>query len=258
MKTCTKLLRLLANMLATLIFISAGYGQEKANPALTAVKVTVTIMHTIDKEALVFDTIRYRNESGNQYSVSTLKYFISEIHIVSGQNISYLLKDVHYIDAKADKTRSFTGEVMIPLNAVSTLRFVFGLDEKTNRSGRFPNPPENRMEWPETMGGGYHYMKLEGKILDPSEDLNFQAHTGQLNGVPRFIRVELPLDGLKAEEGNLNLRIAMDINEWWKQPNTLNLNDISGIMDNEKVQQQLMENGADIFSIVKTDITPKP
>jgi hypothetical protein len=221
------------------------------NQKVTTVEYPVTFkfIHYVGKELLVLDTIRYTNLFGNKYSVATLRYFVSNITLQESNGGSMEIKEPFYIDATNTKTCSFTASGKIPEGEYSRLSFIFGLDKATNVSGKFLNPPENRMEWPETMGGGYHYMKLEGKIDSAGEIKNFQSHTGQLNGTPHFIRVSLQLPHFVIDNKGVTINIIMDINEWWCNPNTIDLNYISSIMDNGIIQRQLMENGADVFSI---------
>lgn len=92
-------------------------------------------------------------------------------------------------------------------------------------------------------------MKLEGKIDSGGEIANFQAHSGKLYDTPHFLRVSLRNSSFTVDQKGIIIQIVMDINNWWKNPHTFDLNDITAIMDNGPVQQQLMENGADVFTI---------
>ena len=40
----------------------------------------------------------------------------------------------------------------------------------------------------------------------------------------------------------------MNINNWWVNPNMLDLNTMSGIMGNQQMQIKLKENGNDVFT----------
>jgi hypothetical protein len=40
----------------------------------------------------------------------------------------------------------------------------------------------------------------------------------------------------------------MDINKWWQDPNTIDLNDITMVMGNQEIQQILHDNGENVFS----------
>ena len=213
------------------------------------IPVIFQFIHKIAGDPLEFDSIRYANEFGNSYSIVTLKYFISAVTLQQTNGESLELVKNRYIDASDVRTCTFTASERIPAGPFSNLSFIFGLDPQTNISGRFPNAPENRMEWPEFMGGGYHYMKLEGKIDSAGDIRNFQAHTGQLDGIARFIKVSLDSPSFLIDNKGVTITVVMDINEWWHAPHTIDLNTITSIMDNGSVQQQLMENGADVFSL---------
>ncbi len=214
-------------------------------------QVTFNFIHKVGGETVEFDTIRYHNSFGNNYSVTTLKYFVSDITLYKPGGETVLFDEEHYVDATDISTTSFTPANEVFEGTYTGISFVFGLDTDKNVSWRFLNPPENRMEWPIGMGGGYHYMKLEGKYKSDGLTDSFQAHSGQLDGIPYFINVDVPGSSFTVDGQNIVVQIVMDINKWWELPNTLDLNNITSIMGNSAIQKQLMENGTDIFSIGK-------
>jgi len=107
------------------------------------------------------------------------------------------------------------------------------------------------------MGGGYHHMKLEGKFVNNNDTANYATHMGDLmkNG-QRYITsfaVELPLNNESIRQGRSTIVIAMNINEWYKNPHTYSFAHFhangSGIMANPTALTTLKENGMDVFSI---------
>ena len=92
-------------------------------------------------------------------------------------------------------------------------------------------------------------MKLEGKHISGKLIKSYQAHTGPLDGRPYYFYVMLKGSSFTIDGKDKVIEINMDINRWWINPNTLDLNDITSIMGNHGIQQQLKENGADVFSI---------
>ncbi|NOX46079.1 MAG: hypothetical protein GXO89_03780 [Chlorobi bacterium] len=215
--------------------------------------VLFTLNHNVNGEQLVFDSIQYQNASGNDYSVATLKYFVSNITFHSTNGSSFVIDGEHYVDAADPSTLNYSPNVKIPEGEYSSISFIFGLDTLKNKNGRYLNPPESNMEWPPAMGQGYHYMKLEGKIDSAGTIKNFQAHTGQSMGNPYFIEVDLPNSGFTAEGGTFEIMLKMDIGKWWETPNQIDLNFMTSMMGNQMLQQKLHENGNDVFSI---EITP--
>jgi hypothetical protein len=211
-------------------------------------KVSFSFNHYIDNHPLEFDTIKYSNEAGNHYGVSTLKYFVSDFVLTNTDGNSINFNGAFFVDAKEIENNTFISATTIPAGTYNKLSFIFGLNEDKNVNAAFPNPPENNMEWPIPLGGGYHYMKLEGKFDSVNTIKNYQAHTGRLMEVPHFINISISDLNLLIDGSDKTINLDMDINKWWIGPNTLDLNNISGIMGNEEIQTKLMENGSDIFS----------
>lgn len=232
----------------TSAFLASSCKKEKSDTPPEEYQVTFIFSHKIGNEVLEFDTIRYFNAFGNKYSVATLKYFISNITLLRPDSGTLLFNEDHYVDASDTATFTFIPSVKAPPGNYSRISFIFGLDSLKNVTGRFPDPPENKMEWPAAIGGGYHYMKLEGKFDSAGIIKNYQCHTGQSMGVPYFIDISLQVT-FSVNGHGVTVRIIMDINEWWKNPSTLDLNNITEIMMNPTYQKYIQENGTDVFSI---------
>lgn len=211
-------------------------------------QVHFVFSHFVGTDALAFDTIKYTNVAGNNYSVSTLRYFVSDFVLTKDDGSTVLFDEIHYVDATNNSTFTFDPAMITPSGEYTSLSFIFGLTDAKNVTGAFPNPPENAMEWPIPLGGGYHYMKLEGKFDSTALVKNYQAHLGRLMTTPHFINITFDNLSLLVLGSEMTVECKMNINNWWSTPNTLDLNIMTAIMQNETIQQQLKENGADIFS----------
>lgn len=239
----------------TLIFISTvvllSACNKNDNTSLDNVQVHFEFKHLIDGETIAFDTIKYTNAHGNAYSVATLQYFVSDITLekIDGNKIKF--DEAHYVDGREEHTHTYTPEMEIEEGEYASIAIIFGLNAEKNERGRFPNPPENNMEWPLAMGAeyGYHYMKLEGKHDSAGIIKNFQAHTGPTNGNQNFIDLEIDNSAFTIDKQEITIELVMHINNWWKNPNALDLNDITGIMGNQQMQENLKANGANVFSM---------
>ena len=218
------------------------------------------ISYTANGKPLVTDSLGYVNEAGEQYMVTEIQWFISKITIVGEKGDEYELGKVFYIDPNRPESQKLATSA-IPCQRYIALRFTFGLDGNDNVTGRFVNPPENAMFWPDLLGGGYHYMKLNGKYLDENNQLapmNLHLGIGQNEDLTVFYQnyftVELPLD-LDVEEDSLNvICLDMNIDHWFSDPHTYRIATFgSGIMQNQEAQQILKENGHNVFSIKTPD-----
>jgi hypothetical protein len=213
-------------------------------------QINIMFSHFVDNEPLSFDTVIYTNAAGNKYSVSTLRYFVSNIVLTKEDGSTEGFNIPHYIDATDESTFTFSSSPFpIPDGEYTSLSFVFGLTEAQNVTGAFVNPPESNMEWPVPLGGGYHYMKLEVKFDSTSTVKNYQAHFGRLMTTPHTINITYDnLDLILVGGDEKTIECKMNVNNWWSTPNTLNLNIMSGIMQDEAIQEQLQQNGANIFT----------
>jgi hypothetical protein len=168
------------------------------------------------------------------------------------------------VDCGINKTMNWTIKKIPPKNYIS-VSFVFGLDENDNKSNRFVNPPESNFFWPEVLGGGYHYMQINGKFLNNnSETQNMNIHTGigQIrdvnNNITQFVHnhfmVTLPINFSVDEDNTTQLSLYMEIQRWFDTPNIYNIDEFgSGIMQNQRAQELLKENGWNVFEIVNSE-----
>lgn len=210
--------------------------------------ITIYMQHVVKGIPVEFDNIRYQNLFGNLYSVSRLQYFVSDFLLTMRDGSTIFIDEAFYVDARDDSSLILSPSTRIPIGEYAGVSFIFGLTEQKNLAGRYPNPPENNMEWPLALGFGYHYMKLEGKVDSAGTINNFQAHTGPTFGNQNYIRVSLPGVSFTTSGDQAGFAISMDINQWWESPNTFDLNLMTMVMGNQEVQQQLHDNGMSVFS----------
>ena len=225
--------------------------------------MVITFQHSVGQQPLVYDTIKYVNAAGNPYMVTNIQYFISDICLHKANGDSVLLNkknNIHYVDTDLPETWIWHPGDSIPAGQYSAISFTFGMNEKENISLRFPNPPESAMFWPQFLGGGYHYMKLNGKWRDTANVIrpfNFHLGIGQIYDstgaiikfVQNYFEVTLPKSSFTISGGQmLQLALDMDVNEWFENPNIYNFNVWGGkIMQNQTAMHLACENGHNVF-----------
>ena len=151
---------------------------EKDKPIAT--DITINFTHTVDGSDLITNSMIYTNEAGEDYDIQTLKYLISDITLHAEDGSSLQLDAVHFIDISDESTFSFTYND-VPNDNYTSISFDMGLDTAKNINNLYINESYNSaMAWPETNGGGYHYMKLEGAYNNDSTFYN--THTGGTMG----------------------------------------------------------------------------
>ena len=217
--------------------------------------LTINIGYSINGKPLITDTLDYENEAENRFLITEIQWFISKMELQDERdNWIPLEPRIFYIDTNIPESHTLR-IASIPVGKYKTLRFVFGLDEEDNRTGLFSDPPEANMFWPEPLGGGYHYMKLNGKYLNENEQLaplNIHLGIGQNEDKTEFYQnyfsVALPIDLTISESAENQLDLTMIVDNWFRNPNLYDFNEFgSAIMQNQAAQQTLKENGADVF-----------
>ncbi len=192
----------------------------------------------------------YTNAVGQQYSIKTVKYFVSRVTFHNSNGTDYVSPDIHYVDIRDTGTLSLTLTNKIPYGNYSGISFVYGLISEDNITGSLGIDLDRLMEWPEMMGGGYHYMKLEGDYIGTTGDSFFNFHAGPLNKEDYSIQVNLPKSDIIIKENTLQLNLIMNIKNWFRNPTDWDFEYWgSGIMGNPNAQATVQKNGADVFSI---------
>jgi hypothetical protein len=229
--------------------------------------VEIKFTHTVDNNPAHFNQLTYTNSAENQYEIGEIKYFISRLTLIdaAGKSVKIIQDDgIHYVDICIERMLHWKIKE-IPQRNYTAVSFVFGLDENDNKSNCFVNPPESNFSWPEVLGGGYHYMQINGKFLSKNSEIqNMNIHTGigQLNDnnnnitqfVHNYFTVTLPVKFSVDEDSTTHLTLNMEIQRWFDTPNIYDFEELgSGIMQNQHAQQLLKENGWNVFEIVVSD-----
>ncbi|MCP4442617.1 MAG: hypothetical protein GY810_27225 [Aureispira sp.] len=214
---------------------------------------TLNINHVVGTEALSFDEIKYTLAAGHSYSVSRLKYYISNVVLTTNEGAIHSVTTPFYCDAQDASTLSLDlGEV--PAGTYSQISFTFGLNATTNKPNALSNTTENiNMIWPISGEEGYHCMKLEGKYDSLSANIitkNYNIHTGPAGGKDNSITFSFPLSSMIVDGNNWTIGLTMDVSQWFKEPITYDFEDWGQmIMGNPNAQDTVKLNGANAFSL---------
>ena len=249
-------------ILFALLAVACTKPNEKA-------EVSLSIGYEINGKPLITDSLCFENEAGNQFLITEIQWFLSNIElkneagdwtILHQRSLSDTLdiSRVFYIDTNIPESQTLHAG-SLPIGHYTTLRFTFGLDETDNQTGLFNDPPESEMFWPDVLGGGYHYMKLNGKYLNAEDrlaPLAIHLGIGQNEDCTEFYQnyfiVELPIDFHIVANAENQLDLTMVIDNWFRNPHTIDFNEFgSHIMQNQTAQRLLNGNGKDVFKIGK-------
>lgn len=214
-------------------------------------KAAIKVKMMVDSLMLVPNQFNYTNEAGNTYSVGNLEYYLSDMRL-NGQ----LIKNHQYIQLQDSSTHLLSSS-SVPLNkAFDTLSFVLGIDAAHNFNGKLAETIINEnMEWPESLGGGYHFMRFEGQYHDAAKNRGFAIHLGK---TPNQVQINLLLANkvtLTQSSDQLSAELVFNIAELLKSPHTINFKDLpSSIMSNDSLQILFAKNAKDAFRLKSVQV----
>jgi hypothetical protein len=225
--------------------------------------VTLVFAHYIDGSPMRTDTMIYTNAAGNHYEVHDVKYFISDVQFhKSGGSVININSCTwtYYVDNTIPSTLTWNICDKLPTGTYDSISFRFGIISSKNKSYMFVNPPESNMAWPDTLGGGYHYMQLDGKWRDSINQVeNFNTHLGigiSMSGssttfIDNSFHVKLANSGFTLTGNSMPvIQIIMNIDSWYKTPYVFDFNYYGQmIMMNQDAMHKISANGYDVFTV---------
>ena len=222
----------------------------------TAAPVTVNFTQNWNGTTITsneFNTLGYTNAHGEELGLTRLRYLVSKIQLNKTDGSSILLKDYQLVDVTNETGLSFTTTDNIP-NGEYTLSLVFGFDEDDNLLNQIPLNSVS-FNWPAMLGGGYHFMQMEGNYtIDSGVTQNTYAyHMGTARvstGVFEANHFTINLGAVTIADNQI-LDIQMNIAEWYKNTYTWDLTMYNNmLMPNYTAQKHMNENGLTVFSVV--------
>lgn len=265
-----RITKLVFQCLVLFLFTSCG---NKSNDKPAAGKLQIVFEHRVKGQLLVKNQMIFTNSAGNLYEISGLKYFISDVTLYNHDGSTYVINSVsrsRYVDIDIPDSLTWHIPDNIPAAKYDSLSFTFGLNEQLNKSNSFVNPPQSNMAWPEVLGGGYHFLMMDGwfnNTFGVRTPFNFHLGTGQnyssgtdtrnITGfVQNYFKVKIPssnfeITSLKTQK----IIIVMNVDSWFNTPINWDFNQWSSTMQNQVAMQTMIFNGADVFSF-GTELVP--
>jgi hypothetical protein len=186
-----------------LVFLLA-FKTEKKN-------VTISFNHFVGNEFIVLDSGLYKNEIEEFYSITKLKYYVSDIELTTIDGKIVKVNSSFLVDENKKDSKNIVLKNCAEGNYLS-LSFIVGVDSLHNCSGVQSGSldPVNGMFW--EWNTGYIFFKLEG--ISGSSTMPgsiFEYHIGGFKAPTNCIRkITIPLNQ-NSITSTINLKV--DINK---------------------------------------------
>ncbi len=239
-----KLINQMKNILiiaGAFILMSASCKKTTGSLYNSNVKAPITLEfdNIVGGADLQLNTGSYTNESGEQFKVSMLRYFVSNIVLTNVNGSKYIVpQDSSYFLIDESKPSTLMTSIKIPEGEYSKLEFVLGVDSLRNtkdlsqRTGVLdPTGEASGMYW--SWNSGYIFFKMEGN--SPSSKLTnnvFQYHIGLFGGYStptlnnlKNISIDLTQRGIaKVKTGKTpNVHLLVDVSKVFNGTNKVSI-----------------------------------
>ncbi|MES2430552.1 MAG: MbnP family protein [Bacteroidota bacterium] len=225
--------------------------QSKKKPAKN---IKIYFANTVAGERLLLGK-SYTNPFKEKYTISRLKYYITNVSFKTTQNKVIYEKDSYHLIAETEEGMEVDQtefSLSLKPGTYQSISFLIGVDSIKNVSGAQTNAldPLNGMFW--AWNTGYIMFKLEGNSpQSKSLDNKVEYHIGGFKGVNNVLRrVELDLQPQVIKKGNnTEIVIKADIDKLWKQGKNIRITEIPVCTTEGTDAVKIADNYSKIFSI---------
>ncbi|QXP72884.1 hypothetical protein H0I31_04065 [Tenacibaculum sp. AHE15PA] len=196
------------------------------------------------------------NKLGTKLTIDKLRYLVSKITLTDAADKATIFEGYKLIDLSDEESLVFNPSLKITEGNYS-LAITFGFNNDDNIDGEYADLNTASWNVPMMLGGGYHFMQLDGKYKDdvPNENpYNFHVIRAYntTTSIPEDTSFLVNLGSVNIKK-NANIEVKMNIAGWFKSPNDWDLNDKNiNLMMDYGAQKQMHENvQSGVFSLGK-------
>jgi len=250
----TKYVTLLAGIAMLLI----GCDNDESTTTPDPGNLTLSFENTVNGAALSMPAANYTNASNETYTVSELKYIISNIRLTTSDNTTFIypVEDSYFlINEDGSKTINLSN---IPADTYTGITFGFGVDPtkypiESGTLNFIPLAEEAGMLW--TWSAGYKFLKFEGTYATataPDDNLPFLYHVGSHGAtLDNYKEVTLSITDFQIASANTTSKtIQFDVAKIFDSVHTLSLEAKDDIQVDPVNAPKIAENTSTSFSIV--------
>jgi hypothetical protein len=244
--------------LATITLFSCD-SDDDTTPAVVESDLSINFTQSFDGQAITaseFSNIAYTNENGEQLSISRLRYLMTDIVLTDSNGIETVIADYNFVDVGESSGALLNAPTKFDQGDY-TLSMRFGFSDADNIDAAYPDL--NAATWgvPAPLGGGYHYMQMEGVYINSEAvNTNYQYHAIRAAQNPgddvslTDTSIAVNLGTITIDGSATTVQVNMNIENWYKNPNVWNLNELyTMLMPDYDAQILMNENGQDVFTL---------
>jgi hypothetical protein len=181
----------------SVLFIFSSCKKDGNDPESTETgKVNIELNHLVGTQALQFNTQTYTNANGDDFKVTTLKYYLSNFILTKSDGSKVTIPESYYLVNAADASSTLPQLDNVPAGDYTKIDFTIGVDEARNFAGAQTGAldPAKGMFW--SWNSGYIFLMFEGtssKSKQASNQLFFHVGGAKApTNAVRTVSIDLP------------------------------------------------------------------
>jgi hypothetical protein len=212
--------------------------------------LTIHFNNYLGNELLKLDSVTYKNELGQNFTVTKFKYYIGNIRLKNNNGKEFVTSE-YFLVNEEEPTSKQIKLANVPEGDYTSISFTLGVDSLHNCSGAQEGAldPVNAMFW--AWNTGYIFLKMEGKSpvsKSPGNLLEFHigGYKAPYNCI-RTITLNLGKDAVVGDKST-SINIKTDLSELFKAPTVIDFSKLSSVTDFHNATT-IADNYSDMFSI---------
>ncbi|MFD2551273.1 MbnP family protein [Bizionia sediminis] len=242
--------------IAVLLLSCSTDQDDNLDPGKAPVAITFQFTHNWDDVLVTNSSINnsiFTNAHGETMTITRLRYLISGFQLIHENGTTYNFDGYKFTDLSTPESYNFTPQSNSIPKGRYTLKFIWGFNADTNLDGAYPELNSASWNWPAMLGGGYHFLQMDGmyNVNTMAKPYNFHNGTARVSaGVFEQNFAEITLNTPITITNSGLISVNMNLAEFFKNPNTWNLNNLdTNLMPNYQAQKMMQANVQSVFSL---------
>ena len=196
-------------------------------------------------------TYNYANSNGDEFNVTTYKYYVSNVRFVNSNGSEYAEPESYHLINQAEDASLTFNIASLPAGTYTSVKVLLGVDSLRNVSGAQTGAldPMYGMFW--TWSSGYIIAKVEGGFKHGTTGTNtgFSFHLGGFSGqysVLHEVTLPLPQNLVVGTGTTSTITFKSDVLKWFGTPNLIKFDDLSQVgalgADAHKISQNYAQS----------------
>ena len=227
-----------------------SFKPQKLSPLESS--ITLYFANYVNKQPVLLSSVKYVNALNQDFTISTLKYYIGNIELEQQDGTILCDSDFFLIDQEMESSMKI--KLLIPRGNYKSINFILGVDSIHNCSGVQTDEldPMYGMFW--AWKTGYIFFKLDGTSSFSSQPKHMiEYHIGGYQTPYNCIRkIHIPLNtnGLELNKGIASIKLKTDISELFTHPMDVDFTKLSSVNDIH-YSTVIADNYTDMFSVME-------